>query len=728
MVDSPSPLDQLNPQQLAAVTCPLGTTLVLAGPGSGKTRVLTQRVTCLVEQHGVDPRSILAVTFTNKAAREMRSRLERALGDRASDVTLGTFHSVCVRILRREAERFGIQRSFAIYDRDDQVAMIKRVLKELNADDKQYRPPAVLAAISKAKNDMIGPEDYRPPTYWHEVVARAYDAYQRALVANNALDFDDLLLATVQGLRERPDVLAAYRSRYRHLLVDEFQDTNLPQYELIRLLSDADTDLFLVGDEDQSIYGWRGADYRNLNRARQAFPGMRSLLLEHNYRSTQNILDAAKAVIAQNPKRVPKDLRTEQGAGEPVVVREAFSTDEEAEFVVSEMERLVATGKQRLPDFAVMYRMNAQSRALEEAFLRHGLPYRLLGGTRFYQRREIKDVLAYLRLISTRNEWVAFERVVNVPTRGLGAVSLNHLRELGRELSAGPYDTLRYLQDVGSGDVALTGRARNALLQFLETWDEVIGLVESSTVADLIGAILSYFGYRSYLAGMGPEGEERLENVDELYSVAREHFTEPGAASLSGFLDEVALVADVDDLEEVAEAPVLMTLHSAKGLEFPVVFIVGLQEGVLPHSRSLEEAEGLEEERRLLYVGMTRAMERLYLLHSATSRMYGMEGPAEPSRFLKDIPPQLTAAPPEPPRASRRATTRAPGTSRQPETQAPPPDLPRYSTGDQVIHAKFGKGIVVEYKIAGGDAEVSVAFEGHGIKRLLVSLAPLTPA
>jgi DNA helicase-2/ATP-dependent DNA helicase PcrA len=716
-------LEGLNEQQLAAVACPLGTTLVLAGPGSGKTRVLTQRIACLIEQHSADPRSILAVTFTNKAAREMRARLDRLLGSDAADITLGTFHAVCARILRREAEHFGLDRNFTIYDRDDQVALIKRVLKDLDVDDKRYRPSAVLAAISRAKNDMIGPADYQPPTYWHEVVARVYEVYQRSLEANQALDFDDLLLATVWGLENEPQVLARYRRRYRHILVDEFQDTNLPQYRLVRLLCDEGTDLFLVGDEDQSIYGWRGADYRNLARVREDFPGVKTLLLERNYRSSQTILDAAKAVISRNLQRVHKDLVAAKGRGDPITVYRAPGPDEEAEYVVSEIERLVATEGFHLADFAVMYRMNAQSRALEEAFMRHRMPYRLVGGTRFYQRREVKDVLAYLRLISARNDWVAFERVINVPPRGLGGVSLGHFRDLGTRLGMGPYDTLVYLREDEQGqESSLTGRARRALLEFLETWDSLIALGERATVAEMIDAVLLHFEYGKYLRSSGPEAEERFENVGELRGAAEEHFG-PGTDELARFLDEVALVADVDELDEQVEAPVLMTLHAAKGLEFPVVFIVGMQEGVLPHSRALEEPDELEEERRLCYVGMTRAMQRLYLTHAASSRMYGQADASMPSRFLKEIPATAVAGAPAPTAASA-APSRP---SRAPEAQSQPSAaVPEYHPGDVVKHPKFGRGVVVEYKRVKDDAEVSVAFEGQGIKKLLVSLAPLT--
>ncbi len=734
-------LEGLNEQQLAAVSCPVGTTLVLAGPGSGKTRVLTQRIACLIEREGAAPRSILAVTFTNKASREMRTRLDRHMGGAAADVTLGTFHSVCTRILRREADAFGLDRNFTIYDRDDQMALMKRVLKTLNVDDKQYRPASVLGEISRAKSDMIGPSDYRPPSYWHEVVGRAYEAYQAALKANQALDFDDLLLETVRGLEQKPEVLARYRRRYRHVLVDEFQDTNLPQYRLVRLLSDETTDLFLVGDEDQSIYGWRGADYRNLARVREDYPTVRTLLLERNYRSSQTILDAAKSVISRNLQRVHKDLQAANGAGEPIVVYRAAGPDEEADAVVAEIERLVGTEGHRLGDFAVMYRMNSQSRALEEAFMRRHIPYRLLGGTRFYQRAGIKDVLSFLRRISTHSDWVAFDRVINVPPRGLGVVSLGHLRQMADRRVLGPHDALVALRDDEESGASLTGRARRSLVDFLETWQELNARSDEATVAELIDAVTGEWGYGAYLLASGQEADERLANVQELRGAAAEHF-QPGREELARFLDEVALVADVDELEDQVDAPVLLTLHTAKGLEFPVVFMVGMQEGVLPHSRALEEPDELEEERRLCYVGMTRAMKRLYLLHAATSRMYGQSDISLPSRFLREIPTEVTsAAAPGAQSASQSSRgvgrTKASGVPAAVGRPSPiagdsataaaePAVVATYSVGESVTHPKFGKGMVIKCEITSDDAEVTVAFEGKGVKRLLASLAPLT--
>ncbi len=734
-------LGELNEQQLQAVTAPLGPCLVLAGPGSGKTRVLTHRIAYLIRHYGIEPWHILAVTFTNKAANEMRSRLQRMLGEEAGEVTLGTFHAVCARWLRRDADRFGVSRKFVIYDTDDQTALMKTVLEELNVDDRRYRPGAVLADISRAKSEMIGADEYRPRDYWHEIVARAYQRYQQLLQRNDGLDFDDLLLVTVKGLQRDEELRRRYQARYKHLLVDEFQDTNMPQYELIQLLASTDGSLFVVGDEDQSIYGWRGADYRNVDRLRRAFPELHTLLLETNYRSTQMIVDAAKGIISHNLIRTPKNLRAAGGTGEPVVVREAYSRDDEAEFVVSEIERLVAAGEFRLGDFAVMYRMNAQSRAVEEAFLRHRLPYRLVGGVRFYQRREIKDVLSYLRLLVADGDWVSFERVVNAPSRGIGEVSLRTLRQAAGSLGLGPYEALCRLRDDHTWQHGLTKRAVVALVGFLEVWDRVRALAQSATVADLIDAVLISFEYSQHLGPDSAEAEERLQNIRELRAVAVDRYPVPGIESLASFLDGVALVAEVDQLEEGVEAPVLMTLHTAKGLEFPVVFIVGMQEGILPHSRAVERlndnpSEGLrelEEERRLCYVGITRAMRRLYLLHSLSGGVYGQDSRNQPSRFLKDLPPEVlaTADRRQRARASRQASALStpvgrPGTAPEPAGDAVKDvRVPEYRVGETVVHARFGEGVVIEYKPTRNDADVTVAFANKGVKRLLASIAPL---
>jgi DNA helicase-2/ATP-dependent DNA helicase PcrA len=715
-------LVDLNEEQRRAVTAPLGANLVLAGPGSGKTRVLTARVAYLVREHGISPRSILAVTFTNKAAREMVERLRRILGSEVAELTMGTFHSVCTRILRREARHVGIPETFVIYDQNDQLEVLRAVLKELNLDPRRYSPLALASAISRAKSEMLGPSDITRSSYWEEIVARAYQRYQELLGQADALDFDDLLIYTLRLFRDHEAVASRYRARYRHILVDEFQDTNLPQYELIRLLAWPDGDLFAVGDEDQSIYRWRGADYRNLVRLRECFPDLRTYLLETNYRSTHTIVEASAAVIARNRGRVPKKLRAVVPGGEPVQVRKAGSPEEEAEFVVGEIRRLVEQEGFQLGDFAVMYRMNAQSRALEEAFVRHGMPYRLVGGTRFYQRREVKDVLAYLRLLLGEGDWLSFERVANVPARGIGEATLQKLRQLSADASLSPLTLLRKVTADPAAREALGSRMLRPLERFLGVWDQILSRLPSLTVAEAIDAVLNDFGYAVHLHQGGPEAEERLQNIAELRAVAAEHFSDRGAPALAAFLDEVALVADIDELEDRVEAPVLLTLHMAKGLEFPVVFIVGLQEGILPHSRSLDDPEQLAEERRLFYVGMTRAQRKLYLLYSGRGRAWQEGGYAEPSRFLRDLPVEVVST-------TERASPRR---RRHGELQAQPlsaqPLAPEASffPGELVTHPHFGRGTVVEVKPAGrADLELVVAFDEVGIKRLLASLARL---
>ncbi|MCL4393279.1 MAG: UvrD-helicase domain-containing protein [Chloroflexi bacterium] len=729
-----------------------GPVLVLAGPGSGKTRVLTHRVAYLIGQVPVPAYQILAVTFTNKAAREMRDRLNRLLGEEsARDLTIGTFHATCARLLRRDGERVGLGRGFAIYDEDDQLALIKRILKELNLNDKQYRPGSVLGAIGKAKNELIGPEAYVPPSYWHEAIARAYVRYQQLLIENNAADFDDLLMSTVRLLQENADVLDRYQERYRYLHVDEFQDTNQAQYVLMKLLADKHQNLFCVGDEDQSIYGWRGADYRNVRRFREDFPGARVVLLEQNYRSTQTILDAAQAVIRRNSSRHKKELWTENPRGIPLTVREAYNEEEEAQYVVDEIARLTRTDGYHPRDCAIFYRTNAQSRNLEDAFVRRGLPYQLVGSVRFYQRREIKDVLAYLRLINNPNDSVAFSRVINIPPRGIGKKSVDELGHWAERLSVSPYAVLQSLQQSTQTDPAgaskaparlspeFDTRSRKTLLAFADLLDDLRGVQPNKNLPDLIDYILLKTGFESYVRDGTTEGDDRWDNVMELRRAAKKYAGAEPETALVQFLEEVSLVADIDSMNENMDAPILMTLHTAKGLEFPVVFIVGLEDGLFPHARSLEDPAQMEEERRLCYVGITRAKERLYLVYAFRRSFYGASEPGKPSQFLADIPRELYAGD-----RSRQGRTAGTGRRRSlavepdgedaPEFQPramPPPrrstlsDL-EYHAGDKVSHPSFGNGVVVTSKPSGNDEQVEVAFEGKGVKRLIVRLAGLT--
>ncbi|MGD8968947.1 MAG: UvrD-helicase domain-containing protein, partial [Anaerolineae bacterium] len=576
-------LEELNPQQHRAVTAPEGPILVLAGPGSGKTRVLTSRVAWLVLEHDVAPWRVMAVTFTNKAAREMRERLEDLLGPpRARSLTLGTFHATCARILRREAEAAGIPRDYVIFDTDDQLRLVKQALQALNLDDKRYRPRSMLSAISHAKSELAPPEAYPTHSYYGEIVKRVYERYQAFLSASSGLDFDDLLMVTAVMFRQRPDVLAMYQEQYQHILVDEFQDTNQAQYALLRQLSRGHHNLFCVADEDQSIYRWRGADYRNIRRLRNDHPDIETYLLERNYRSTQTILDAARAVIRHNRDRVDKNLYTNRGQGPEIVVHEAYDQDDEAQFVVDTIARLVAQEGRTPGEFALMYRTNAQSRALEDAFVRAGLPYRLVGATRFYSRREVKDLLAFLRLVHNPDDDVSMARVINVPTRGIGGKTIAALEDAAREQGLSVYGVLQRIGKPKAEGPNLWTRARKSCLAFLEMLEGWTAASHELTVAELINRVLEDTHYADYLRDGSDEGEERWANVLELRNVAADYENH----SLAELLIDVALVSEVDNLSADVDAPTLLTLHSAKGLEFPVVLITGLEEGLLPHSRS----------------------------------------------------------------------------------------------------------------------------------------------
>ena len=726
-------LHGLNPQQARAVEAPDGPVLVLAGPGSGKTRVLTHRVAYLVEVRKVWPRQILAVTFTNKAAREMRERLDKILGPaRAAELTLGTFHATCARWLRRDAPEIGLSRDFVIFDEDDQQQVVKRALAELNIDDKKYRPPAVLNAISNAKNELITPDIYQPPTYWHEMVRRVYPRYQELLRQSKGLDFDDLLLEVVRLFDARPEILARYQDRYQHILVDEFQDTNTVQYALLRQLSAKTHNLFCVGDEDQSIYKWRGADFRNIQRFREHNPGLTQIVLEENYRSTQTILDAARGVIDKNVHRTQKNLFTQRSGGAAISVYEAYNQDDEAQYVIDTIQQMIQQNYQ-LADFAVFYRTNAQSRAIEDAFVRSGLPYRLVGGTRFYARREIKDVLAYLRLVYTPHDAVSLTRVINVPARGIGPKTLETLDEASRRSGHSPYQLIHDAPDLDRAVPGLTARPRQALLGFAQLIDRWIDSPQRArSVAELIDLVVRESGYFEYVNDGSEEGRERWDNINELRNLASDYTQALGDDPLAHFLEDVALVADVDTLKDQVDAPVLMTLHAAKGLEFPVVFITGMEEGLLPHARSLEDPDEMAEERRLCYVGITRAKDRVFLSYAFRRSTWGSSDVSMPSRFLSDIPASLISGTgsfagvkPREALAARAATWETPARP-TPTRSAPAPARElQFRAGQRVKHPAFGEGIVIESRIDRDDEEVTVAFKKAGVKRLLASFAKL---
>ena len=724
-------LSDLNPQQRQSVEAPDGPVLVLAGPGSGKTRVLTHRVAHLVQARGIAPRNIMAVTFTNKAAREMRDRLEKLLGvSAAKELTLGTFHAICARFLRREAPHVGLSREFAIYDDDDQLALVKQIVKALNLDDKKYRPTTLQNKISQAKSELITPELFQPQTYNDEITLRVYERYQQLLRENNALDFDDLLMQVVILFDQNPAVLRHYQNRYEHILVDEFQDTNTAQYALIKQLAGTRRNVFCVGDEDQSIYRWRGADFRNVQRFREHNPDARVVLLEENYRSTQTILDAAQQVITRNVHRTPKKLFTQLGKGVPITFHESYNEDDEAQYVVDTIAQMVAKGQAQARDFAVMYRTNAQSRAVEDAFIRAGMPYRLVGATRFYARREIKDVLAYLHLIHNPHDAVALMRIINVPSRGIGNKTLAALEAVTREEGQSPYQVLKELgarkgKETGNALAAqLTPRATQALTEFVTMLDGWIARRDKLNVGKLLDLVVSESGYGRYVNDGTEEGRERWENVQELRGVAADYTHALGEHPLTAFLEDVSLVSDTDTRDDSADAPTLMTLHSAKGLEFPIVLIVGMEDGVLPHSRSFDDPESMEEERRLCYVGMTRAKKRLFLSYAFRRTVWGDSDVREPSRFLADIPRHLIeGALPKPGASAARATRWEPTpplASRKPKSR----EL-QFQVGQRVRHAKFGEGVVIESRADGSDEEITVAFKKSGIKHLLASFANL---
>ncbi len=714
----------LNPQQKQAMTAGLGPILVMAGPGSGKTRVLTQRIAYLISHMGVRPYNILAVTFTNKASKQMGERVNEILDGETRGLSLGTFHAICARILRRESEVLPFDNNFVIFDADDQRGLVKSAIKEMNLDDKAYRPHSVHNSISRAKNELILPDDFPINTYRDEVVQRIFVRYQELLLNSNALDFDDLLLWTAQLLEEHPVVREKYARRFEHVLVDEFQDTNMAQYILLKHLAGHHRNIFVVGDIDQSIYRWRGADYRNIMRFEQDFPNAQTILLEQNYRSTQNILDAAMAVIDKNAHRKRKELFTDRGKGDKLVLQETFDGREESTYIVDTIAKQVLKGRQP-GDFAVMYRTNAQSRLLEEAFMRAGLPYKLVGAQRFYGRREIKDILAYLRLVHNPGDEVSFSRVINTPRRKIGNKAIQALRTVSINEKKSVSEVLL---DLAGGDQSeyygafstAQARAFSSFGKLLRNWRTE---AEELKPLALIDRILNDIDYQSFLDDGTEEGIERWENVMELRRLAAEY----EQRSLIEFLEEVALVSDQDTVDSNANVPTLLTLHAAKGLEYPVVFISGLEDGTLPHIRSFDDPESMEEERRLLYVGITRAKDRLYLTHALNRSTYGFTEPTDPSRFLMDIPDELTegSAPAGIRISSRQRKFQEQTTWGKNDASAPIIE-PTYRAGQNVRHPTYGEGMVLNTKIDDGEEIVDVFFGEMGTnKRLIASFAKL---
>ena len=722
----------LNPVQREAVLHGEGPLLIVAGAGSGKTRTLTHRIAHLVAE-GVSPFSILAITFTNKAADEMKQRVAALVGPVAERMWVSTFHSACVRILRRDAARLGYRSSFTIYDQADAVRLTNYVLRDLNIDAKKFPPRNVHAAISTAKNELIDFDTFAASAQgpYEKRMADVYREYQRRLLAASAMDFDDLLMVAVNLLQAEPEVLDHYRRRFSHLLVDEYQDTNRAQNELVLLLGREHRNVCVVGDTDQGVYGFRGADIRNLLEFEDAFPDATTIVLEQNYRSTRTILEAANSVIANNAMRKPKALWTEQVGGELITRYHAEDEGDEAVWVSQEMARLKELHAIRWGDVAVFYRTNAQSRALEEELVRRGTPYKVVGGTRFYDRREVKDVLAYLRAVVNPADEVSLKRILNVPKRGIGDTSVARLDRWTASNRTAFSDALAAAERAG-----VTGRALGGIRDLLDLLEELRALAATGAgPAVVLGAVVDRTGYASALEAEGTlEATGRLENLGELLGVAA------GYEDLASFLEAVSLVSDADELDADESKVVLMTMHTAKGLEFPVVFMVGMEDGVFPHLRSLGDPDELEEERRLCYVGITRARQRLYLTHAWCRTLWGSTQYNRPSRFLAEIPERLTrmaesARRPTGPRSPvqhRRdvveSAMRGPMGGLPTRGGAPaaaPAEAPAFKAGDDVVHGKWGEGVVLEVVGAGDRSEAVVRFPGIGEKRLLLAWAGL---
>jgi DNA helicase-2/ATP-dependent DNA helicase PcrA len=702
-------LADLNPAQREAVLHTEGPLLVVAGAGSGKTRVLTHRVTHLLSAVGAEPNEILAITFTNKAAAEMRHRVENMLGDVARRIWLMTFHSACGRILRREAPRLGYKTNFTIYDSADQVRLVRSVLEELERDPKRFTPRGIHNQISTAKNQLIGPAEYRDrvQSFYDQTVADAYDLYQRRLFASNAVDFDDMLMLTVDVLERFPEALTKWQKAFRYVLVDEYQDTNHAQYRLLQLLAGEHRNLFVVGDPDQSIYAFRGADIRNILEFERDFPDARTIALEQNYRSTNRILRAANGVIAHNRERKEKELFSELGDGEPVEVLEVEDEHAEARFVAARIASLVEEGFSG-SEIAVFYRTNAQSRVLEDVLVRQGVAYQVIGGPRFYERAEVKDLVAYLQVIDNPFDAVSLQRAANKPRRGIGDASLARLQTYADAQGISLWEALEFPEEAGLGTAQ--ARAVNGLRTLLQSLQS--GALELP-VAELVERVLERSGYiESLEAERTIEAQGRIENLQELVGVAQEYQATAPEPSLSSFLQEISLYADQDAMREEQSLVTLMTLHNAKGLEFRAAFMIGMEEGIFPHSRSLEEGS-LEEERRLAYVGMTRAQERLALIHASARSLYGSRSYNLPSRFLDELPD------PEVERERLRPASWTGYGARR--TVEPRSDVPQLSTGDNVRHKTFGEGVVT--RLEPGIA--SVRFADGSERQLALDYAPL---
>ncbi len=756
-------LEGLNPMQKEAVKKTDGPLLIMAGAGSGKTKVLTHRIAYLMAEKQVAPWNILAITFTNKAAREMKERVEKLLGPAAEDIWISTFHSMCVRILRRDIDRIGMNRNFTILDTTDQLSVIKNILKDRNIDPKKFEPRTILGTISSAKNELMTPEQYakQPLGPYEQQVAEIYTDYQKRLKKNQALDFDDLIMTTIHLFKRVPEVLEYYQRKFQYIHVDEYQDTNRAQYTLVNLLADRLKNLCVVGDSDQSIYRWRGADIANILSFEKDYPNAEVVLLEQNYRSTKRILEAANRVIDNNIGRKKKNLWTENDEGQKIIHYQADSEKSEAQFVVGKMRELMQKDPTRtLGDFAILYRTNAQSRVMEEMLLMSNINYTIVGGTKFYDRKEIKDILAYLRLIANPDDDISLQRIVNVPKRGIGATTVDKIANYAAQHDISIYTALAEVDLIG-----VSGRATSQLKEFRALIEGYVQMQEYISVTELVEEVLEKSGYREMLkADKTIESQSRLENIDEFLSVTKNFEEKYDDKSLVAFLTDLALVADIDKLDEEdpaqQEGVILMTLHAAKGLEFPVVFLIGMEEGVFPHSRSLFEEAEMEEERRLAYVGITRAEQQLFITNAQMRTLFGRTNINPPSRFIKEIPEELLESEENKEAASRptpfggsgssfgggsaspfggnsaagRARAASPASQTARRTTAPSRGLTAtggesldWMVGDKAEHKKWGVGTVVSVKGDGDGKELDIAFPSPtGIKRLLAKFAPVT--
>lgn len=716
-------LEGLNSEQRRAVEITEGPLLIQAGAGSGKTKTLTHRIAHIIATHKATPYNILAVTFTNKAAKEMRARVAKLLGENADNRSfmpyMGTFHGICVRLLRQDGDSVGVPKSFVIFDESDRLAAVKQACKQLMIDEKSYPPRTLGSLISSAKNEMLSPQQYSgmasSPT--QKAAAKVYPLYEKALREAGALDFDDLINRTVSMLENESAVREKWQNQFRYIMIDEYQDTNAAQYKLVKLLTNKDKNVAVVGDDWQSIYSWRGADFRNILNFEKDYKNCTVIKLEQNYRSTKHILDAAHAIITKNLQRSDKQLWTDAGDGLPVQMLQVASERAEGETIVRRIRNTIDLGTRRYSDFAVLYRTNAQSRSIEEAFVHYGIPYRIVGGQRFYDRKEIKDVLAYLRIIFQPEDQVSFGRVVNVPARGIGAKSLENFYDWQRSRG---FTLSQALTEVASCET-ITPRARKALGELGDIFASLRNIMEDTTVAGLIDSLLRRIDYMNCLSDGTPQGEARQENVKELLSVAQEYQD----VGLAGFLEEVALVSDLDNTDFTDNNVTLMTLHAAKGLEFPVVFMTGMEETVFPHSRALYDQHEMEEERRLCYVGMTRARQELYMIYASGRMLYGGTQYNPPSRFLSEIDGSFASNGTSGfynniQASSSQDSYESSSANSASETQEVS-YIPDIAEGDGVRHKVFGMGTVLEID---GDV-ATIYFKGKGTRKLNLGFAPL---